>query len=198
MFSFDPRSQEIITVVYSKIFSYWVLVCWPPSLEPLSLQRRVWTHRPDDAARQLLKREMSKNTLSKGHRRILCHHTNIKISAYFSVRWSCSDIFCPALLCSSSPTFVNVQQSWHVHSYCAACQGGCLMRTQTPSQPRFLIVLFGTILHPFVIWWVAAEMEANILDQCSKRVLRTLLLVRKHSVMLKCNNWSAICAYLVI
>lgn len=152
--------QEIIPAsVY--FFTYWVLVCWPPSLEPLSLQRRVWTHRPDDAARQLHKRGARKHALWRGRCRILCHHTNVQISAYFAARWSCSVIFCAALLCSSFPTFVNVQQSCQVRSDCAACRGGCLMRTQTPSRPRFLIVLFGTILHPFVMWWVAAEMEAR-------------------------------------
>lgn len=69
-----------------------------------------------------------------------------------------------ALLCCAVlfPTFVNVQQSCQVRSDRAACQGGCLMRMQTPSQPRFHIVLFGTILHPFVMWWVAAEMEARL------------------------------------
>lgn len=163
MFPSQPRSHSSRNHPSERILcSYWVLVCWPPSLEPLSLQRRVWTHRPDDAARQLLKRGARKHTLWKGRSRILCHHTNVQIPAYFAVRRSCSVIFCSALLCSSFPTFVNVQQGCQVHSACAACQGGCLMHTQTPSRPRFLIVLFGTILHPFVMWWVAAEMEARI------------------------------------
>lgn len=141
--------QEIIPASLY-FFSYWALVCLPSSLEPLSLQRTVWTHRSDDAARQPLKKGMYKHTLLKGHHRILYRLTNIRITVYFSVRWSCYVKFWSALLCNSSPTFVNLQQSCQVHSDCAACQGGCVMCMQTPFHPRFFIVLFGIILHPCV------------------------------------------------
>lgn len=98
---FHPRLgavlQEIIPCE-GKLLSYWVLVCWPPSPEPLSLQRRVWTHRPDDAAQQLLKRGTRTHTLWKGRSRMLGHHAGVQIPACFAFRWSCSVIFCSALL----------------------------------------------------------------------------------------------------